>query len=174
VIRWRSLSGRDSIEKRSTAFIERGTSDRLSSSLDRIDRVGFGMCNMAEIVALLGVEPWALPTQPFRCDKSYCFTTVSRSMIECGFESFSIMECPSLIEIISSFSIEEGHSTTSLDRSDNEFPPLQACCFCHIERAGSAHPTELPTLPLYWDSDVPESIALSTIPSLNHSCRPSL
>ncbi len=40
---------------------------------------------------------WAMPTQPFQCDKSYCLTTVFRSMIECGFESFSIMACPSSI-----------------------------------------------------------------------------
>jgi hypothetical protein len=39
-----------------------------------------------------------MPTQPFQCDKSYCFTTVFRSMIECGFESFSIMACPSSSE----------------------------------------------------------------------------
>jgi hypothetical protein len=62
-------------------------------------------------------------------------------MIECGFESLSIMACPSSLEIMSSFSSEEGHSTTSLDRSDDEVSPLQSCCFCHIERAGWALPT---------------------------------
>jgi hypothetical protein len=48
---------------------------------------------------------------------------------------------PLFDRIMNSFSIEEGHSTTSFDRSDDELPLLQACCFCHIERAGNAHPT---------------------------------
>jgi hypothetical protein len=39
--------------------MERGTFDRLSISLDRIDRVDF--C-LSETVASIGVEPWVLPT----------------------------------------------------------------------------------------------------------------
>ena len=55
-----------------------------------------------------------------------------------GFGNYGV---PLLDRIMSDLSIEEGHSTTSIDRFGNGFTPSQASSFVRVERAGTAYPT---------------------------------
>jgi hypothetical protein len=80
---------------------------------------------------------WAVPTQPFQCERLYCFLDRHRVRF-LGFGNYGV---PLLDRKIAHNLIEEGHSTTSIDRFSNGFTPSQASSFVRIERTGSAHPT---------------------------------
>jgi hypothetical protein len=83
---------------------------------------------------------WAVPTQPFQREHLYCFLDRHRVRF-LGFGNYGV---PLLDRVMSDLSIEEGHSTTSIDRFGNGFAPSQVSSFVRVERAGSAHPTGTP------------------------------
>ncbi|WP_373543177.1 hypothetical protein [Chamaesiphon sp.] len=78
-----------------------------------------------------------MPTQPFQRERLYCF--LDRHRVR--FLGFGNDGVPHLDRIMSNLSIEEGHTTTSIERFGNGFTPSQASSFVRVERAGIAHPT---------------------------------
>jgi hypothetical protein len=99
----------------------------------------------AESVASYRFCSWAMPTQPFQCERLYYFLDRHRVRF-LGFGNYGV---PLLDRIMSDLSIEEGHSTTGIDRFGNGFTPSRASSFVRVERAGNAHPTGVTRLKLW-------------------------
>jgi hypothetical protein len=82
-----------------------------------------------------------MPTQPFQRERLYWYIDRHRMR----FLSIGNYGVPLFDRIVSDISIEEGHSSTSIDRIGHQFPPSQASSSVRVERAGNAHPTALAT-----------------------------
>jgi hypothetical protein len=110
-----------------------------------------------------------MPTQPFQREHLYCCLDRHRVRF-LGFGNYGV---PLLDQIVSDLSIEEGHSTTSIDRFGNGFTPSQASSFVRVERTGNAHPTRTTLSPSIVTSFVIASTAYGAwipFPMRNWGC----